>query len=97
MGSGQGLLRIARGIVRPLTRYEAQRGYIYLTRDRRLSEVLDTERFDLDFCGKLFPNRRIDKWGRFQASTTAIRAVPSGARVSISIADRRMVRIEIAD
>lgn len=97
MPRGQVPRLVERKVVRPLTPSEIERGYMYLSTDKRLSDVLDTERFDLDFCGKLFVNRRIDKWGRFQASTTAIRAVPSDARVSISIADRRTVRVEIVD
>lgn len=84
-------------VFRRLSPSEAERGYIYLSTDKRLREVLDTECFHLDFCGKRFANRRIDKWGRLQASTTAIRAVPSHARVSISIVDRSMVRVEVVD
>jgi len=89
--------RIASGIVRPFTRSEAKRGYVYFSRDQRLGEVLDVDCFALDFCGQMFPNRRMDRWGRFQASTSAIQAVPSEASVSLSIVNRQLVRIEIVD
>jgi len=87
--------RIARGIKRRLTPYEAQRGYVFLTRDRKLGEVLDKDCFELDFCGRLFADRRIDKFGRFQVPRAVVQGVPSDAVVAIEIVNRGLIRVEV--
>lgn len=69
---------------------------MYLTRDRRLAEVLDTDSFDVDFCGQVYVNRKIDKFGRFQVPTAALRKLDPDSVILISVVSRRLIRVELA-
>ena len=94
MAAGQGMRRISAGIVRPLTRFEVERGYFYLSRDRRLREILAVDDFDLDFCGTSVRSRHIDRYGRFQIPRDLMKEVPEGQLLAVTLPSRRLLRIQ---
>ena len=53
-----------KGITRALTLHEIARGYIYVSQDRKLKEILDTTEFTVRIGNTKLENKRIDVSGR---------------------------------
>ena len=64
MAAGQGVGRIKNGIVRTFKIHEVSRGYVYLTMNKRLSEILDTEDFTAVLGDYRVMHRPIVNYGR---------------------------------
>ncbi|NTU70981.1 MAG: hypothetical protein HGB10_04055 [Coriobacteriia bacterium] len=92
MAAGQGIRRIQMGTTRNVWASELRRGYLFFTRDRRVTELLD-EQFDVDFLGHRLAGRRIDKYGRFQVPCRVLRSIEAGAPIRFEAVNRSLLRV----
>ncbi len=92
MAAHQGRKRLAIGVRRALTQHELIRGYVFVSKDKDLNEVLNTSSFILKLGEKSFPNRRIDVSGRVHVLRTELSAFSDGY-VSIRIVSQDVLSI----
>ena len=96
MAKWQGKIRMKAGITRPLTRHEFSRGYIYISKDKTLSDILDVENFTAEVIGVPFHNRRIDVSGRLHIPPKNLLSTVHGT-VKIQVVSRSLVVISHID
>lgn len=65
MSKYQGRNRLIAGFTKKLNVHEVARGYIFLTRDPSLTDILRLDNFDVIFDGARIKDRSIDAYGRF--------------------------------
>ena len=91
MGLNQGKNRLKRGIVRYLTPHEIKSGYVFISLDKHLSDILDVTDFEVHIFGRVFESRRIDVSGRVSISAILLKDI--GPRRSLRI--KRITRKRI--
>ena len=96
MGIRQGRKRLEQGITRKLTRHEIARGYVYVSQDRDLSDVLDVNNFTVIFDDTVVSNRRIDVSGRVHISRRLLTKVGLGRPITIRLTSKKYLEIETA-
>lgn len=97
MGANQGVKWVREGIERKLTKHEFARGYIFLTRDVNLNDVLDVDDFTVEVDGERFPHRHVGKWGRFGVPRRFLRErFSSHDRVRLQLRSRKLLVMERA-
>lgn len=94
MAAGQGIRRVARGITRPLSKSEIDRGYVFLTWDRRIGELLEVDSFSVDWLGVQLECRRLNR-GRFQVPRSLVSGL-EGVSLRMQVVDRETVRVSRA-
>ena len=95
MGRGQGVKRLRQGIVRTLTPHEVARGYVYVTQDSKLPEILETNCFEVEIDGQVYPQRRIDVSGRVFVSQIHLKKIGTSNDVRIIILSRKRLGIQV--
>ena len=93
MGKNQGLYRIKKGIERRLTKSEVKRGYLFISVDRSLKELINTDNFTLEIDGKELESRKIDKYGRVQIPRNTLREIGLEKEIIIEIASKDKMQI----
>lgn len=83
------------GIVKTLSLSEVNRGYLYICRYKRLSDILDRYNLEVEVAGHIYPSQRIDVWGRIQIGKKVLRLLGAGTRVRISFVSERKLKIEV--
>jgi hypothetical protein len=63
MPRNQGLIRLKQGVIRDLQQSELSRGYIYITMDRAILDILN-DKVTITYNGLNCGMRKIDKYGR---------------------------------
>lgn len=96
MGYRQGVSRLQNSFVRCLAPHELKRGYIFVSSDKHLAEVLDTENFAAEIEGQTFPKRRLDVSGRFHVPRKVLEDIGTSQSLRFSLASRRNLKIERA-
>ena len=96
MGYRQGASRLRNNFVRCLTPHELKRGYVFVSNDERLAEVLDTKDFEAKIEGQSFPKRRLDVSGRFHAPRKVLENLGTAQKLRFSLASKQMLKIERA-
>ncbi len=71
MAAYQGLKRLHNGVVRRLTKSEADRGYIFITNDKEAKKLLG-KKFDVRLSGDILEDRTIDSSGRIMVGREVI-------------------------
>lgn len=95
MGHRQGVNRLRNGFVRCLTPHELNRGYVFVSNDKRLTEVLDTKDFEVDVEGQTFTKRRLDVSGRFHVPRKILENIGTAQRLRFSLASRQRLKLKI--
>jgi len=75
-----------------LTPHERSRGYVYVSKDAAVNEILDVNCFIAEVVGKSFPNRRLDVSGRVHIPKTQLDALGDG-EVKIKVVSRTLLVI----
>jgi len=96
MPAGQGVARLRDGVLHTITRSEASRGYLFVSSDHLLEQVLDVHDFVLRFGSYDLPHRRIDSCGRVQVSKKVFHYRP-GTRVEMKLMNRRTLVVRSLD
>ncbi|MFC1986265.1 hypothetical protein ACFLWC_04655 [Chloroflexota bacterium] len=96
MGTNQGLIRLKNGIKRKISKTEVNRGYFFLSLDKKLCTLLNVEKFILEINGNLVTNRRIDNWGRFQIPRHILRRIGSERYIFVELISKSKIRIDPA-
>lgn len=91
----QGIRRLNQGIVRRLTPHELKRGYIFISNDKHLSEVLDIENFEVEIAGRLYSSRRIDVSGRVHIPLVFLRTIGAEQKIQIDLVSQKKVRMKL--
>ena len=77
-----------------LTRHELNRGYVYVTQDRELPEILDVEDFSVEINGTLIESRRISVSGRVHVRRRILEAIGTSTPVTIRVVSQKMLEIK---
>jgi hypothetical protein len=93
MPRGQGARRLAAGFTRRLTPSELKRGYVFISNDTSLSDILDTQNFDVEIQGKVLPNRRIDGSGRILVPRDLLRGPKPEQLWSFQLTSRTKLKL----
>ncbi len=96
MPRGQGRKRLRAGVRRPLTPHEWRRGYVYVSQDPTLEEILDTQCFTVVVAGKAIPNRRTDVSGRVHIPPSDLDALGHGDVIIKVNSQRQLVISKVA-
>jgi hypothetical protein len=96
MGYRQGVSRLRNGFVRCLTPHELRRGYVFVSNDRRLAEVLEANDFEVEIAGQTFPRRRLDVSGRFHVPRKVLENIGTSQELRFSLASSQKFKIELA-
>ena len=94
MGIRQGVRRLRKGITRTLTRHELNRGYVYVTQDRELPEILNVKNFAVEIDGTLIEGRRISVSGRVHVKKGILGGIGTSSPVTIRVVSQRMLEIK---
>lgn len=94
MGVREGVNRLLKGVSRPLTIHEFNRGYVFVSMDIHLPEVLHVGNFDVDFNGTIVAKRRIDVSGRVHVSRKLLRTVDEAQTMNIKIVSKNRLEIK---
>ncbi len=89
MAAKQGLRRLHNGIVRRLTKSEADRGYIFITNDKEAKKLLGKE-FDVKVSGSVLEKRSIDSSGRISVGRDVIGKL-SSRDLSIKLIENHLI------
>jgi len=94
MGPRQGVRRWKRGFTRRLTPSESRRGYLFISKDKAFSELIDVNRFEIDVEDCILPNRSLDSHGRVYLGLTLTQDLGSGTllRFGVHSPSRLIVR-----
>ncbi len=95
MGTRQGVKRLREGIKRSLTPHELARGYVFISNDRHLDEVLDTRNFSVEVEGCSFPSRKLDVSGRFHIPRQYLEKIGKDNDVSITLISKNKLQINV--
>lgn len=89
MGHRQGVRKLQSGFSRRLTPHELDRGYVFVSKDKHLVEVLEIKGFEVELNGETFPNRRLDVSGRFSVPRRVLQAIGASHDLRFTLASRR--------
>lgn len=92
MARHQGKYRLQRGVTRPLTLHELDRGYVYISRDKALIDILNVDDFTVEVDGASFYNKRLDVSGRVHIPKQALKDISDGV-VNIKVVSRNLMVI----
>jgi hypothetical protein len=95
MSSRQGINRIQNGIIRKLNKAELTRGYIFLTRDLAIEEILRVSDFDVKIIGKTLNNRKLDKYGRFMVPRKLMENMNGQQHYKFSVLSKKILEIDV--
>jgi hypothetical protein len=91
MARHQGRNRLMRGFTKRLNVHELARGYVFLTRDPSLEEILNTRSFDVVVDGQRISDRSLDAYGRFWLPRQIMKNI--GRRTANFLIESRVLRI----
>jgi hypothetical protein len=97
MGRNQGVIRLKQGIVRNLTPHELARGYLYISQDKHLREILDVDDFEVAMGGEVCSRRAIDSYGRVQIPVRLLRDIGTARKADIVLVSRKRLNIAVAN
>lgn len=89
MAAYQGLKRLNNGVVRRLTKSEADRGYIFITNDKEAKKLLG-KKFDVKVSGEILTDKSIDSSGRIMVGRETI-AKLNNRDFSIKLIERNLI------
>ena len=95
MGYIQGVTKLRQGVVRNLTPHEVKRGYIFISKNRALSKVLDVNDFEVEIAGRLYPSRKIDVSGRVHIPRTFLETIGAIQKLRIELVSRKRVTMTL--
>ena len=95
MATRQGVKRLREGIKRSLTPHELARGYVFISNDRHLDEVLDTHNFSIEVEGLSFPSRRLDVSGRVHIPRQYLENIGMENNIGITLVSKNKLRIDV--
>ena len=96
MGYNQDVNRLSKGFVRCLAPHEIKRGYVFISNNKNLPTILETNDFEVEIGGTTFPSRRLDVSGRVHAPRRILESIGATQKLRFSLAPRQMLRIESA-
>lgn len=88
-----GIIRLNRGVKRPLTRHEIARGYIYVSRDKHLNDLLNIENFTVEIAKQTITDKRLDVSGRVHIPRTILEAIGLKQHITIKVASKTKLAI----
>lgn len=91
MAKYQGRNRLVRGFTKKLNVHELKRGYVFLTLDPSLEEILNTRSFDVIVDGQRISERSLDAYGRFWLPRQIMERI--GKRTVNFLIESRILRI----
>ena len=94
MGYNQGVSRLRGAFVRSLTPHEVKRGYIFISTDKNLPTILETNDFEVEIGGAIFSSRRLDVSGRVHVPRRILESIGTVRKLRFSLVSRQMLRIE---
>lgn len=97
MAARQGIKKLSAGIERALTAHEFARGYVFISLDRDLNDILNVDDFTATVDGVDFPGRRISSSGRVAIPRSFLNGRPRLKRtVRIELRSRQHLVISAA-
>lgn len=93
MARGPGIKRYVNGFTKRLTNSERKRGYVFISNDKLLPDILDTQNFEVEIEGQILPNRHIDKSGRIFVSRNILRKIKPEALWSFKLISRTRLKL----
>ena len=97
MGYRQGVNRLQNSFIRCLTPHELNRGYVLVSNDKHLAEVLDIKNFEVEIKGQTFLKRRLDVSGRFHVPCRVLEDIGTSQRLRFRLASKQKLKIERVD
>lgn len=94
MASNQGVKRLKQGIFRHLKPHELARGYVFISMDKRLCEILDIKDFEVGIAGEICPSRKIDSYGRVHIPRHLLKNIGITEEVHIRLVSRKRLNME---
>jgi hypothetical protein len=82
----QGVNRLRHGIIRNLTPHELNRGYVFISKDKALTEILDINNFDVQIGKEVIRSRKIDVSGRVHIPRKFLANIGTARQVRIGLA-----------
>lgn len=95
MSRKQGRDRLIEGATRPLTRHEVARGYVYVSTDKKIGEVLDVSSFSVDLNGTVLTNRRLDVSGRVHVPKRLLECIGLEKPVTVRLVSNDLIEITL--
>jgi hypothetical protein len=95
MGTRQGVKRLREGIKRPLTPHELARGYVFISNDKHIDEILDTRNFSVEVEGLSIPSRRLDVSGRVHIPRQYLEKIGIQNNIGITLASKNKLKIDV--
>lgn len=87
------LSRLRGGYVRHLSPSEVKRGYVYISREQQLHEILCTNDLELKIADKLIASRKIDRYGRIQVPCSILRELGTNQPLHFVVVSRNRLEI----
>ena len=97
MGKNQGIIRFKNSFIRTLTKHEVARGYVFISRDQKMSTLVDVDSFDVDFLGTLYESRKLDKYGRILISRLYLKTIGTETLLKFEIPSNKLMIISKAE
>ena len=88
-----GVIRLNRGVKRPLTPHEIARGYVYVSQDKHLSDLLDIDNFTVEIAKQTIKNKRLDVSGRVHVPRVILEAIGIKQHVTIKVVSKTKLAI----
>lgn len=94
MAKYQGNQKLLRSYIRTFKPHETQRGYVFISKDKHLPDILETKSFEVQLGSHTFSSRRIDKFGRIQIPKRYLIALGTDKRLRFSLVSRTKLKVE---
>lgn len=88
-----GLIRLNRGVKRPLTPHEIVRGYVYVSKDKHLSDLLDVGSFTVEIAKQTLKDKRLDVSGRVHVPRGILESIGLKQHVTIKVVSKTKLTI----
>jgi len=96
MAPNQGVKRLKQGIFRNLSPHELARGYVYISMDKNLDDILDTNDFEVEIAGEVCSCRKIGSYGRVQIPIRLLKHIGTTGNMRIKLISRKRLSIGIS-
>lgn len=90
---GVNVSRLREGYIKHLSVSEVKRGYVFISREQQLHEVLCTKEFEVKIADKLIFARKIDKYGRIQVPCTILPEIRTNQPLYFVVVSKKRLEI----
>lgn len=87
------LSKLREGYVKHLSPSEVKRGYVYISKEPQINEILCTNDFELKIADRIIVSRRIDRYGRIQVPCTILRELGTNQPLHFVVVSKNRLEI----